>query len=186
MQWLAWKEIIFIVLLSFGTLRSISIHVTLTLHLSYSLSGDHDAVISSIRLLPREVTSPTGTVASLPAVASGHGHCFSSHRLLWDCDSLITLKIWVLLPTLQVLCFLLSGWWTKAGQGWEKPFCWRIGLAYTVMKLCIGRTEASRTGCLREKIRKKVCHVMERKEIFSWISGLTFVGIWSSFPRETQ
>lgn len=110
---------------------------------------------------------PTGIVASLPAVAAGRGHSCSSHRLLCNYGSFMILKIWVLLPALQVLCFLLTGWWTKAGQGWDRQFCWKAGLAYTVMKLCLGRTEASGIHCLREKIRNKVYGVMERKEILS-------------------
>lgn len=121
---------------------------------------------------------PTGIAASLPAVAAGRGHSCSSHRLLCNCGSFMILKIWVLLPALQVLCFLLTGWWTKAGQGWDRQFCWKAGLAYTMMKLRLGRTEGSGIRCLREKIRNKVYCVMERKEIFSWISGLTFVGDW--------
>lgn len=36
---------------------------------------------------------PTGIVASLSAVAAAHGHCCSSHSLLWDYGSLIILKI---------------------------------------------------------------------------------------------
>lgn len=117
--------------------------------------------------LPLQVTSLTGIVASLPDVATGHDHCCSSHSLLWDCGSLIILEIWVLLPALQVLCFLLTGWWTKAGQGWDRRFCWRTGLTYTARKLCLGRTEASGVCCLREKIQKKVWGVMEREESFS-------------------
>lgn len=129
---------------------------------------------------------PTGIVASLSAVAAAHGHCCSSHSLLWDYGSLIILKIWVLLPALQVVCFLLTGWWTKARQGWDRQLCWRTGLAYAVMKFCLGRTEASGICCLGDKIQKKVSGVMGGKEIFSWISGVTFLGGQSSFPRETQ
>lgn len=82
--------------------------------------------------LPLEATRPV--IPGLQALhllwAAGDGHSCCSQRLHWSCGFLSLLKICLLLPAWQAACFLLTGGWTRVGQGWDRQF-WKAGLSDT-------------------------------------------------------
>lgn len=132
-------------------------------HLSYSVAGDHMAVTRSSKtclwrqlVLSHQDCRLFACCGQLEVVTAAAPT---------DCSGIVVSyhfwKIWLLLPALHVLPFD-GGGRTRAWQGWDRHFFWKAGLAYTVMKLCLGRMEANGICCLREKIQNKIAGVMER------------------------